>query len=147
MSCGLCGRGFARSGLTKHHCLPKSRGGTSDDVELICGQCHGTGPNFEFDYPVQCATLYGSYQHNYLSNGGLASCQECHMQEKDGVADHLIAPNFDEKEGTRALLEKTVRLDVQTLGYSWLRKAGDLRPMLVVNTKIGHDAGHRIPDG
>lgn len=39
--CGLCGRGFARSGLTKHHCLPKSRGGTHEDVELICSQCHG----------------------------------------------------------------------------------------------------------
>lgn len=39
--CGLCGRGFARSGLTKHHCLPKSRGGTCDHVELICSQCHG----------------------------------------------------------------------------------------------------------
>ena len=39
--CGLCGRGFARAGLTRHHCLPKSKGGTSDDVELICGQCHG----------------------------------------------------------------------------------------------------------
>ena len=39
--CGLCGRAFTRPGLTKHHCLPKSRGGTHDDVELICSQCHG----------------------------------------------------------------------------------------------------------
>ena len=39
--CGLCGRGFTRPGLTKHHCRPKSRGGTSGDVELICSQCHG----------------------------------------------------------------------------------------------------------
>lgn len=39
--CGLCGRGFTRAGLTKHHCLPKSRGGTTDDIELICSQCHG----------------------------------------------------------------------------------------------------------
>jgi hypothetical protein len=27
--------------LTKHHCLPKEKGGTSDHVELICSQCHG----------------------------------------------------------------------------------------------------------
>jgi len=27
--------------LTKHHCLPKSRGGTTDHIELICSQCHG----------------------------------------------------------------------------------------------------------
>jgi 5-methylcytosine-specific restriction enzyme A len=38
--CGLCGRGFDRSDLTRHHCLPKQKGGTADDVELLCGQCH-----------------------------------------------------------------------------------------------------------
>ena len=27
--------------LTRHHCKPKSRGGTAEDVELICSQCHG----------------------------------------------------------------------------------------------------------
>ncbi|MBA4062869.1 MAG: hypothetical protein C0501_04020 [Isosphaera sp.] len=56
--CGLCGRGFARAGLTKHHCLPKSRGGTAADVELICGQCHGmvhatfTNRTLEVLYPT-----------------------------------------------------------------------------------------------
>src|SRR5262245_18532898 len=40
-SCGLCGRGFSKSDLTRHNCLPKSKGGTSDDVSLICSQCHG----------------------------------------------------------------------------------------------------------
>jgi hypothetical protein len=39
--CGLCGRGFPRDRLTKHHCVPKSRGGTAEDVYLICSQCHG----------------------------------------------------------------------------------------------------------
>lgn len=38
--CGLCGRAFLRQSLTKHHCLPKSKGGTHDDVELLCSQCH-----------------------------------------------------------------------------------------------------------
>ena len=38
--CGLCGRPFPRPGLTKHHCLPKSKGGDEDDVELLCSQCH-----------------------------------------------------------------------------------------------------------
>jgi hypothetical protein len=40
--CGLCEREFERSGLTKHHCLPRSRGGTNEDVALICSQCHST---------------------------------------------------------------------------------------------------------
>ena len=39
--CALCGRPFLRRQLTKHHCLPREKGGTSDHVELICGQCHG----------------------------------------------------------------------------------------------------------
>lgn len=30
-----------RAGLTKHHCKPKAKGGTEDDVELLCGMCHG----------------------------------------------------------------------------------------------------------
>jgi 5-methylcytosine-specific restriction protein A len=39
--CALCGRPFPRAQLTQHHCLPRQKGGTQEDVELICGQCHG----------------------------------------------------------------------------------------------------------
>lgn len=39
--CELCGRPFPDGRLTKHHCKPKSKGGTADDIELICSQCHG----------------------------------------------------------------------------------------------------------
>jgi hypothetical protein len=38
--CCLCERPFDRRQLTKHHCLPKSRGGTQDHVELLCSMCH-----------------------------------------------------------------------------------------------------------
>jgi hypothetical protein len=114
---------------------------------VFCGQCHGTGPNFEFDYPIQCATLYGSYQHNYLSKGGFQSCQECHMKKVGGKADHLFPPNWNDKESTSKMLGENISLDVETLGYQWLRKAATLTPMIVVNTKITNRAGHRIPDG
>ncbi|MBI4683720.1 MAG: cytochrome C [Nitrospirae bacterium] len=114
---------------------------------IYCGQCHGTGPNFEFENPVQCATLYGSYQHSYIPQGGFQTCQECHMPMVNGKADHLIAPNWNDKNDSSARLSKAINLDVQTLGYQWLRKAGALTPMVVVNTKISHTAGHRIPDG
>jgi Cytochrome c554 and c-prime len=114
---------------------------------VFCGQCHGTGPNFEFDYPIQCATLYGSYQHNYLTKGGFQSCQECHMKKVGGKSDHTFAPNWDDKESTSKMLAEYIPLDVQTLGYQWLRKAGSLTPMIVVNTRIGNRAGHRVPDG
>jgi 5-methylcytosine-specific restriction endonuclease McrA len=38
--CGLCGRAFPSKALTKHHCLPREKGGTREDVELLCSQCH-----------------------------------------------------------------------------------------------------------
>ncbi len=38
--CSLCGRPFDRKQLTKHHCLPRQKGGTQDHVELLCRQCH-----------------------------------------------------------------------------------------------------------
>jgi 5-methylcytosine-specific restriction enzyme A len=39
--CALCGRAFELGRLTKHHCLPREKGGTREHVELICRQCHG----------------------------------------------------------------------------------------------------------
>jgi hypothetical protein len=39
--CSLCGRAFAPDRLTKHHCLPRAKGGTREDVEMLCPQCHG----------------------------------------------------------------------------------------------------------
>src|SRR5947209_5739545 len=39
--CALCGRPFDPARLTKHHCLPRERGGSAEDVELLCSQCHG----------------------------------------------------------------------------------------------------------
>ncbi len=39
--CSLCGRPFGRGALTKHHCLPRQKGGTTEHVELLCPQCHG----------------------------------------------------------------------------------------------------------
>ncbi len=110
---------------------------------VFCGQCHGLGPNLEFDQAFQCANLYGSYLHNYVSSGGTHTCQECHM--KNG--DHLIAPNFNDDKGTSELLAKAINLDVQAIGYEWLRKAATYVPKIVVETKITTAAGHRIPDG
>ncbi len=58
MPCSLCERPFSRRQLTKHHCLPKSRGGTQDDVEMLCPQCHGmvhatyTNRTLESIYPT-----------------------------------------------------------------------------------------------
>ena len=39
-TCGLCGHRYDRSKLTKHHLVPKSRGGT--ETTLLCRPCHNT---------------------------------------------------------------------------------------------------------
>jgi hypothetical protein len=55
--CALCGRGFpAENWLTRHHCRPKSKGGTNDDVALVCAQCHGM-----IHATYTNATLAGAY--------------------------------------------------------------------------------------
>jgi 5-methylcytosine-specific restriction endonuclease McrA len=41
VACSLCGRPFDRKRLTRHHCLPREKGGTQEHVELLCSQCHG----------------------------------------------------------------------------------------------------------
>jgi nitrate/TMAO reductase-like tetraheme cytochrome c subunit len=110
---------------------------------VFCGQCHGLGPNLEFDQAFQCANLYGSYLHNYVSNGGTKTCMDCHMQQ----GDHLIAPNFNDDKQTSELFANAINLEVETLGYEWLRKAATYTPKIVVGTRITTTAGHRIPDG
>jgi hypothetical protein len=110
---------------------------------LFCGQCHGLGPNLEFETPVQCATLYGSYLHGYIPSGGTQTCQECHMPKKD----HTCLPNFNNREETSARLKAALPMDIQTLGYLFQPKDNVFIPTVVVKTKISNKAGHRIPDG
>ncbi len=110
---------------------------------LFCGQCHGLGPNLEFETPVQCATLYGSYLHAYIPSGGTQTCQECHMPNKD----HTCLPNFNNRAETSARLKAALPMEVQTLGYVFQPKDNLFIPMVVVKTRISSKAGHRIPDG
>lgn len=115
----------------------------SMNESVACGQCHGLGPNFDAENPYQCATLFGSYLHSYIPAGGTQTCQDCHM--KGG--DHLIAPNWNDRAQSSALLKEAISLDVQTLGYQFLPKKDAPVPTVVVNTRVGTNSGHRIPDG
>ena len=40
-----------------------------------------------------------------------------------------------------------VTMEVSTLSYKFLPKAGDTRPTTLVTVKLTNNAGHRIPDG
>jgi nitrate/TMAO reductase-like tetraheme cytochrome c subunit len=110
------------------------------DKAVLCGQCHGLGPNFEVPQPSQCATLYGSYLHSYIPSGGTETCQECHM--KKSGRGHMM-PAYRDPD----MVKMAVDVDVQTKGYKFLRKPGELIPMATVMVKMNNHAGHRIPDG
>lgn len=107
---------------------------------IICGQCHGLGPNFDLPEPTQCATLYGSYLHSYVPSGGSQTCQECHMHQ-DNVG-HFMPGYRSTGQASRA-----VEMTVDAHGYYFLPKAGDSIPTAVVKVDITGKAGHRIPDG
>ena len=109
---------------------------------IICGQCHGLGPNFELANPTQCATLYGSYLHNYVASAGVVpdTCQECHMHKSK--TGHVM-PGYRDP----AIAKAAVDVDVDAKGYQVLYKAGEHIPTAVVVVKMTSNAGHRIPDG
>lgn len=109
----------------------------------FCGQCHGLGPNFEFTPPIQCATLYGSYLHAYVADGGARTCLDCHMTGKD----HTFPPNFAEPAATAERYRAALPMEVEVLPYAAQPSHGHYEPMLVVRAVIRNKAGHRLPDG
>ncbi|MCX8069201.1 MAG: multiheme c-type cytochrome ExtKL [Thermodesulfovibrionales bacterium] len=104
---------------------------------ILCGQCHGLGPNFELKEPTQCATLYGSYLHAYIPSGGSKTCQECHMDK-----GHFM-PGYRDPDQAK----KAVSVKVDAKGMYFLPKAGDSVPTATVTITLKNKAGHRIPDG
>ena len=106
---------------------------------ILCGQCHGLGPNFELENPSQCGTLYGSYLWAYRAEGGQESCQECHM--KKSKLGHNMQSYNDLTMGKNA-----VDFKVETLGYIWRDKA-KMIPQTLVKVEMINRAGHAIPDG
>jgi len=108
---------------------------------IICGQCHGSGPNFDLTQPTQCATLYGSYLHAYIPSGGSQTCQDCHI--KKDKAGHLMPAYRDNK-----LARSAVDMRVDATAYRFLPRVGDSPVLMVVlRVNLTNKAGHRIPDG
>ena len=108
---------------------------------ILCGQCHGQGPNFEFDHPSQCATLYGSYLFSYVAHGGSETCQECHMKKSE--LGHDIQAYKDEK-----MIAMAVDVKVEGRSLFWRKnKAEGVVPIGVINVEMYNKAGHVIPDG
>ena len=106
---------------------------------ILCGQCHGLGPNFELENPSQCATLYGSYLWSYQALGGQETCQECHM--KKSKLGHNMQSYRDP-----GMAKAAVEFSVEALPHQW-RDGAKMVPMTLLKVEMLNKAGHVIPDG
>lgn len=106
---------------------------------ILCGQCHGLGPNFDMENPTQCATLYGAHLYTYIPEGGQATCQECHM-EKSGLGHNMQSYRAPE------MAKMALDVEVEADAYQW-RDGSTMTPLANVIVEIKNKAGHPIPDG
>jgi hypothetical protein len=106
---------------------------------ILCGQCHGLGPNFELDNPTQCATLYGTHLYAYIPEGGQEKCQECHMHKSN--LGHNIQ-SYRSAEMAKMALD----VNVEAQAFQW-RDVATMTPAANVVVAITNKAGHAIPDG
>jgi len=106
---------------------------------ILCGQCHGLGPNFELENPSQCATLYGSYLWSYTADGGQEKCQDCHM--KKSKLGHNMQSYRDP-----GMAKAAVDFKVEMLPNHW-RDGSKMVPENLVKVELLNKAGHSIPDG
>ncbi len=128
-----------------HFCgvFPKLRKSPVMGESVLCGQCHGLGPNLELDNPTQCATLYGNYLFSYMAEGGRETCQECHMRRS------RLGHNI---QSYRAPVMAKAAIDFQ-VGIQRLVPDDDRvsnpgpAQRIAVNVAMTNKAGHSIPDG
>lgn len=118
---------------------PKMKASTIMDESILCGQCHGLGPNLELENPSQCATLYASYNMVYRAEGGQEKCQDCHM--KKSKLGHNMQSYRDP-----GMAKAAVDFKVEAMGYQW-RDGSRMVPQAIVKVEMINRAGHGIPDG
>lgn len=108
---------------------------------IMCGQCHGLGPQFELEQPTQCATAYGSHLWAYIPEGGTQSCQDCHMKKFN--KGHTM-PAYRDLD----MQDAAVDMDIDVSSYHWRKnKAEGVVPMALVKVALTNKTGHGIPDG
>lgn len=106
---------------------------------ILCGQCHGLGPNLELDNPTQCATAYGSYLWAYTAEGGRETCQECHMR-KSKLGHKILSYS------SPAMIQAALDFDAEAQAMYW-RDGSVVSPRVTVKVAMTNKAGHGIPDG
>lgn len=132
----------------QHFCglFPRLKRSPVMGESVLCGQCHGLGPNFEMDNPTQCATLYGNYLLSYQAGGGRDTCQECHMR-RSGLG-HNIQSYRDPGMGKAAVdFQVGVRRLLVDDGPGSHAASSRENPAIAVDVSMTNRSGHSIPDG
>ena len=106
---------------------------------ILCGQCHGQGPNFDMENPTQCATLYAAHLFTYIPEGGTHTCQQCHMEDS-GLGHNMQSYRAPE------MAKMALDVEVDARAYQW-RDGSTMTPAATVIVDIKNKAGHPIPDG
>jgi hypothetical protein len=119
--------------------FPKMAKSPIMNESILCGQCHGLGPNLELDNPTQCATAYGSYLWSYRAEGGQETCQECHMR-KSGLGHDM------QSYRSEAMAKAALDFEAKAIGLYW-RDNTNIRPYVSLEVAMTNRAGHVIPDG
>lgn len=129
----------SKSGVHPYDKFPKMKEVATMKESIFCGQCHGLGPNFEFDEPSQCATLYGYYLWAYAAKGGTKSCQDCHMRESK------LGHNIQSYK--EPIMQKmAIDFHFNARPMFW-RDGRVIKPLIFAEVEIKNKAGHGIPDG
>lgn len=118
---------------------PKMKKSPIMGESILCGQCHGLGPNLELENPSQCGTLYGSYLWSYQAEGGTEKCQDCHMH-KSGLGHNM------QSYRSEAMGKAAVEFQVEAYGHHW-RDGSRIIPQAFVTVEMTNKTGHTIPDG
>ncbi len=114
---------------------------------VLCGQCHGLGPNLELDNPTQCATLYGNYLFAYMADGGRETCQECHMR-RSRLGHNIQSYRDPAMAGAAVDFRVAVRRILsEAAGKPNPGPASRAVPAIAVDVAMTNKAGHSIPDG
>jgi hypothetical protein len=119
--------------------FPKMKRSPVMTESILCGQCHGLGPNLELQQPTQCATAYASYLMAYVPEGGRETCQACHM-EKSKLGHNI------QSYRSPVMAQAAVDMRVEASAVVW-RDTTSLRPRATVRIDLTNRAGHGIPDG
>jgi len=106
----------------------------------FCMPCHhGCPPGMS---SKECPTQWSVYQEHYIAHGEKKTCQECHMQGKDGASHRF--PGIYEKEFAATAIDLSITA-TPTRNFDHLNDK--MVPAVVMNVQLKNNSPHDLPHG